>query len=258
MKRWFVVVVIILVAGLAFNGYLYTRLDSSLKSVQSRINKLSSDVTVIESDVASSASALQTHTAAIENLVNGVQSLVVRVDVTSKNATDSGSGEIVDARGYVLTNNHVVSGGDSVTVTMMNGDIFDALVVATDAARDLALLKLSTMRTDFTVVSFGSISDVVIGEDIIVAGFPLGEDLPGPATITEGIVSAVRTINGLKFIQTDAKINPGNSGGCVVNLQGKVIGITVAEVLPLGEDVECLALAIPADDAVSFIQESIK
>ena len=92
----------------------------------------------------------------------------------------------------------------------------------------------------------------------MTAGFPAGTDLPGPATFTVGIISALRTYSGSDYIQTDAPINPGSSGGCLVTLSGKMIGITTAGITPLREDFEDINLAIPIDQVTAFISQYVK
>jgi S1-C subfamily serine protease len=93
----------------------------------------------------------------------------------------------------------------------------------------------------------------------MAAGFPLGPNLPGPPSYTQGVVSAVRTLNGQKYIQSDVQINPGNSGGAMVaRTTGKVIGITADGVLPPGQDVEGIGLAIPIDVIQAYIQNNLK
>ena len=94
---------------------------------------------------------------------------------------------------------------------------------------------------------------------MIAAGFPLGSDLPGPASFTQGIISAMRTLDGQRYIQSDVQINPGNSGGALVTRNsGKVIGVTSAGILPAGEDIEGIGLAIPIDVIQTYIQNNLK
>ncbi|TFH36822.1 MAG: trypsin-like serine protease, partial [Dehalococcoidia bacterium] len=118
--------------------------------------------------------------------------------------------------------------------------------------------EIATSRTDLPAVMLGQVSDMVVGADVLAGGFPLGTDLAGPATFTRGIVSAVRVLSdGQKYIQTDAAINPGNSGGCLFTLQGKMIGVPSAGIEPPGEDIEGIGLAVPIDDLLGFIQNTV-
>src|SRR5256714_7053185 len=145
----------------------------------------------------------------------------------------SGSGFIVSADGYILTNNHVVAGADKVTVKLYDKREFTAKVVGTDPNTDVAVIKIDT-RT-LPTVQFGNSDSTRVGQWALAIGNPLGEAFA--FTVTAGIVSAKgRLLAGLQqtryaiqdFIQTDAAINPGNSGGPLVNVRGEVIGINSA------------------------------
>jgi S1-C subfamily serine protease len=107
-------------------------------------------------------------------------------------------------------------------------------------------------------MALGTKDDIAVGEDVMAAGFPLGTGLPGPATFTSGVVSAIRSKSGVTYIQTDAAINPGNSGGCMFTLSGKMIGIPTAGLLPSSQDFEDINLAIPVDQVAAFIAQYVK
>jgi serine protease Do len=146
----------------------------------------------------------------------------------------SGSGFIVSADGYILTNNHVVEGAEQVTVRLLDRREFKAKVVGTDPNTDVAVVKIDAKN--LPPVALGNSDDARVGEWVLAIGNPLGEGLT--FTVTSGIVSAKgRALNGLPgrgqgsiqdFIQTDAAINPGNSGGPLVSVRGEVIGINSA------------------------------
>jgi serine protease Do len=146
----------------------------------------------------------------------------------------SGSGFIVSADGYILTNNHVVEGAEQVTVRLLDRREFKAKVIGTDVNTDVAVLKIDAKS--LPPISLGNSDDARVGEWVLAIGNPLGEGLT--FTVTSGIVSAKgRALNGLPgrgqgsiqdFIQTDAAINPGNSGGPLVSVRGEVIGINSA------------------------------
>jgi serine protease Do len=146
----------------------------------------------------------------------------------------SGSGFVVSADGYILTNNHVVEGAEQVTVRLLDRREFTAKVVGTDRNTDVAVLKIDA--TKLPPMALGNSDDARVGEWVLAIGNPLGEGLT--FTVTSGIVSAKgRALNGLPragqgsiqdFIQTDAAINPGNSGGPLVSVRGEVIGINSA------------------------------
>jgi serine protease Do len=191
------------------------------------------------------------------DVIKNLQPNVVRLDIIGPGFTAGGSGFFVDARGYIITAQHVIDQATSITVTIMDGSTFKATVINSDSHRDLALIKLSTTRNNFPIVTLGNSANVLLGEDVITAGFPLGPDLPGPVTFHKGIVSAIRNVEGLNYIQIDATVNPGNSGGCVVNSSGSVIGIVEAGILPAFEDIEDINLAIPIDEAKTFINNNV-
>ena len=182
----------------------------------------------------------------------------MRVDVTLARGGASGSGSIIDKRGYVLTNYHVIDGARTIQVTVMNVGAFPGTVVAGDPNRDVALVEITSMRTDFPSVTFGQMSDVQVGAEVYAIGFPLGTDLTGPATVTMGIISAQRVLDdGFNYIQTDATINPGNSGGCLFIANGNMIGIPSAGIVPPGEDIEGIGLAVPINDILTFVQKNL-
>ncbi len=158
-----------------------------------------------------------------------------------------GSGFIVDRSGLVLTNAHVVSGADKVTITLRDGRTFDGEVKGTDEPSDLAVVKIQ--GDNLPVAPEGDSSLLRVGDWAIAVGNPLGLD----NTVTLGIVSTLNRSSSqvgipdkrLDFIQTDAAINPGNSGGPLVNEQGEVIGINTA----IRADAEGIGFAIPINKA---------
>ncbi len=172
----------------------------------------------------------------------------------------AGSGVIISENGYVITNNHVITGdsnevADTVTVRLKNGDEYEAKVIGNDAESDIALLKVEAENLKAAIV--GNSDNLVVGESIVAVGNPLGE-LGG--TVTCGIVSATgRTINvdgtEMNLIQIDAAVNPGNSGGGLFNMKGELVGIVNAK--STGEGVEGLGFAIPVNEAIN-VTEQIK
>lgn len=143
-----------------------------------------------------------------------------------------GSGVILSSDGYIVTNNHVVDGADRLEILLNDNSTYDARIIGTDEATDLALLKIDA--TGLSAITFGNSDDVKIGEWVLAVGNPFGFN----STVTAGIVSAkarslgANSNNGRmgieSFIQTDAALNPGNSGGALVNLKGELIGINSA------------------------------
>ncbi len=165
----------------------------------------------------------------------------------------AGSGVIISADGYIVTNNHVVSGASKVTVRTKSGDSFTASVKGTDSTSDVALLKVEA--SGLTPVVIGDSSTLKVGDTSVVIGNPLGQ-LGG--TVTTGIISALDReieISGSKMnlLQTDAAINPGNSGGGMFNSNGELVGIVVAK--SSGESIEGLGFAIPVNDITNVIQD---
>ncbi|HOL17217.1 MAG TPA: trypsin-like peptidase domain-containing protein [Bacillota bacterium] len=158
----------------------------------------------------------------------------------------SGSGVIVSADGYIITNQHVIDGAAEIRVVLPENGTVVAELVGEDVLTDLALLKIE--RTNLPFVPLGDSTTLQVGETVLAVGNPLGYF---QQTVTAGIISAVdRQVRipdsqyAYTFLQTDAVINPGNSGGPLVNLSGEVIGINSAKVSRLG--VEGIGLAIPS------------
>ena len=174
----------------------------------------------------------------------------------SGQAEAAGSGFIISADGYIVTNNHVIADAQAITVTLDNGDIYKANLVGTDPTNDVAVLKID--GTDLPTVTLGDSADLQVGELAVAIGNPLGE-LSG--TVTVGVISALDraiTIDGQLFnlLQTDAAINAGNSGGALFNSFGEVIAINTAK--NSGTGVEGLGFAIPINDAKPIIESLIQ
>ena len=167
----------------------------------------------------------------------------------------AGSGVILSADGYIVTNNHVVAGADSITVRTRDGKSYAANLVGTDPDTDLAVLKIEA--SGLTPAVLGSSDDLVVGETAVAIGNPLGE-LGG--TVTSGIISALSrevTIDNqtMTLLQTNAAINPGNSGGGLFNSNGELVGVVNAKYAK--EGVEGLGFAIPINTAKPVIEQLI-
>jgi serine protease Do len=177
----------------------------------------------------------------------------------TREAQSLGSGFIISADGYVVTNNHVVSPDnraklESITVTLPDGTEYEAELVGADAASDLAVLKIKA-NTSFPFVTFGDSSATRVGEWVVAIGNPFG--LGG--TVTSGIISAVYRNTGQggpydRYLQTDASINRGNSGGPLFDMRGNVIGINNAIFSPSGGSVG-IGFAIPAEIAAPIVEQ---
>lgn len=170
-----------------------------------------------------------------------------------------GSGVIASEDGYIITNTHVIDGGDSATVVLYDGSEYDAKLIGFDATSDVALLKIDA--TGLTAAEFASSSELKVGDSVAAIGNPLSPDLR--LTMTRGIVSALnREINyngaSMSLIQTDASINEGNSGGPLFNDRGEVIGITNMKMIStFGAGIEGLGFAIPSDTVQSIVASLI-
>ncbi len=172
----------------------------------------------------------------------------------SREIASAGSGVIVDAeRGYILTNHHVVASADEIQVSLIDGRILDAEIVGSDAATDIAVLKVESQK--LVDMPIGDSENVRVGDFVLAIGNPFGLG----HTVTSGIVSALGRTgisdNGYEdFIQTDASINPGNSGGALVNMRGELIGINSAIISRSGGNVG-IGFAVPTEIASSIMRQ---
>lgn len=169
----------------------------------------------------------------------------------------TGSGVVIDATGFIVTNYHVIADATEVVVTFSDGEEVTAEIVGADAATDLAVLKVD--KTGLTAASFGDSEKLKVGEMAIAIGNPLG--LAFQQSVTFGVISATERFietaeHRFGFIQTDAAINPGNSGGALVNLQGEVVGINTAKINLPG--FEGMGFAIPSNMVKDTVNELVE
>lgn len=169
----------------------------------------------------------------------------------------TGSGVIFDNRGYIATNYHVVENAQQLAVSLADGRVVDGVVVGSDPATDLAVVKIEAENLPAAVL--GDSDSLLVGEPAIAIGNPLGLEFKG--SVTTGVISALnRSIEigerKFKLIQTDAAINPGNSGGALVNADGVVVGINSAKISISG--VEGIGFAIPINTARPILQSIIE
>ena len=164
-----------------------------------------------------------------------------------------GSGFVIDAAGYIVTNNHVIEDADLIEVSFPNGDNYSAKLVGRDPATDIALLKIDAGK-DIPFVPFGDDTKTRVGDWVIAIGNPFGYN----GSVAAGIVSArSRNINAGSyddFIQTDVAINKGNSGGPLFNMTGEVVGVNTAILSPTGGSVG-ISFSVPADLAKSVVAQ---
>ena len=174
----------------------------------------------------------------------------------------SGSGFIISEDGYIVTNNHVVEGAQKLTVTMTNGEEYDATVIGADEENDVALIKIDA--TGLPTVSIGDSDSIEVGQQVCAIGNPLGELTN---TLTVGYVSALdREINEngtpINMFQTDCAINSGNSGGPIFDMHGNVVGITTAKYSSSGSSyaasIEGIGFCIPVNDAMDIVSDLLE
>src|SRR5690606_4302861 len=167
----------------------------------------------------------------------------------------TGSGVIISADGYIITNNHVIDNSQELSVTLNNNKTYNAKIVGTDPNTDIALLKIEADE-DLPFITFGDSDEAKIGEWVLAVGNPFNLT----STVTAGIISAkARDLSGRSsqsFIQTDAAVNPGNSGGALVNTRGELIGINTAITSQTGSYVG-YSFAVPSNIARRVIEDII-
>ena len=223
-----VAVVAALVAAVLCLGVGYAAITNGWVHVPT-----SSSMTSISSNQSGSGSAKAKSGEAVDwtAVAKEVSNSVVSIQTVTSEGTAKGSGAIVSDKGYIVTNNHVISGAQQIQVTLANGTIYSAQVVGTDTTTDLAVIKLDNPPSDLKAVEFADSDDLAVGEAVMAIGNPLGYDdtattgivsaLNRPVTVTDDNNNAIVT----NAVQIDAAINPGNSGGPTFNAAGQVIGI---------------------------------
>lgn len=172
----------------------------------------------------------------------------------------TGSGAIIDSRGYILTNHHVIEDARKLEVTLANGKKYAAKLVGSDPDTDIAVVKIEAKKEQLAVIPMGTSSNLKVGQKVIAIGNPFGLS----QTLTTGVISsigrALRASNGSlveDIIQTDASITPGNSGGPLIDSSGKMIGINTAIFSPTGANVG-IGFAIPIDAARTVLKDLIE
>ena len=217
-------------ASVSKNGYKLEDATGSKMTVQEVTNKTKDSVVEIKTESVSADAWMQQY-------------------VTE----GAGSGVVMTADGYIMTNNHVIDGASKITVTTSDDKEYEAKLVGTDSITDIAVLKISAKN--LTPATYGNSDQLAVGDMAVAIGNPLGE-LGG--TVSAGIISALDrelAIDGktMTLLQTDASINPGNSGGGLFNGDGQLIGIVVAT--SSGSNVEGLGFAIPINKAADVAQQ---
>ncbi len=171
----------------------------------------------------------------------------------------TGSGAIIDSRGYILTNNHVIEDAHKLEVTLSTGKKYTAKLIGSDPDTDLAVVKIDVPKEKLTVIPLGTSANLKVGQKSIAIGNPFGLG----QTLTTGVISSIgRTMRSSTgslvedIIQTDASINPGNSGGPLIDSSGQLVGITTAIFSPTGASVG-IGFAIPVDTAKRVVNDLI-
>lgn len=171
----------------------------------------------------------------------------------------TGSGSILDKKGHILTNYHVVENARKLEVTLFDGSKWEAKLIGADPSNDLAVIKINAPQEKLKPIPFGDSSNLKVGQKAIAIGNPFGLE----RTLTVGIISSIgrtlRAVNGRLMrgiIQTDAAVNPGNSGGPLLDSNGKMIGITTAIFSPVGANIG-IGFAIPVNTAKKIVPQLI-
>ena len=197
-----------------------------------------------------------------EAAIATIEPSVVELKVTTAQGGQIGSGVIIDSNGDIVTNNHVVSGEQSIEVLLSNGSTEQAQLIGTNAADDLAVVRIAPFA-HMTVAQLGDSSKLVVGQEVLAVGNPLGIT----ETATQGIVSALnRSVTESagttlsQAIQTDAALNPGNSGGALVNLQGQLIGIPTLGAVNTETNTTAngVSFAIPSNLVKTVVQQILQ
>ena len=221
-------VVAALVSGALCLGVGFTAITNGWVHVPT-----SSSLSDVKSNTSGSGSAKAKSGTAVDwtAVAKEVSDSVVAIDVATSDGEAKGSGVVISDKGYIATNNHVISGAQQIQVTLASGAVYSAKVVGTDTTTELAVIKLDNPPSDLKVAEFADSDNLAVGEAVMAIGNPLGYDdtattgivsaLNRPVTVTDDDNNAIVT----NAVQIDAAINPGNSGGPTFNAAGQVIGI---------------------------------
>lgn len=249
-NKFSIIVIVLLVCSLATNTYLFTRVNELSRNMtgdNATVNTVDYDVSTKDVDI-----------------VKEVSDSVVTIEVFSDGLNAStGSGVVYQKEGkkaYVITNHHVVDGGENINVLFMDGNSVSAKLLGSDQYTDLAVLEIEP-EFEVKAIEIGNSDLLDVGETVLAIGSPLGSNYNG--TTTKGIISGTNRIvsvdlNGdglddwdMNVLQTDAAINPGNSGGALINMAGELIGITSMKI----SSTDGMGFAIPISDAIKNIEQ---
>jgi len=258
MKKYLKILLVLILgfsAGIA-GSFTYSLISSRNNTVTPETTSTSEIKNVIYSTVESSdlkTGIQKAYTTVVEISATTITTYFYSQENTS---TSLGSGVIISADGYIITNDHVISGASAISVTLSDGTTYDATLVGTDSKTDIAVIKI-----DATNLSYADIADsdlVELGDEALVIGNPLGEGI----SVSNGIISALNkevTISNetMYLFQTNAAVNQGNSGGGLFNIKGELIGIVNAKSSSSGYSVtvEGLGYAIPSNTVMSIASD---
>ena len=229
---------------------LTTKIDTTQQVLKNDITGLNTQITQAKQESDEKIKGLQ------EDLLDiniesqdftAIISDVTKAAVSVKTENSVGSGVIVDNRGYIVTNYHVVQGKNTLNAMLVDGSMHSARLAGYDTNADVAVLKI---EGNYNKLDYANSDNAIIGEKVIAMGSPGGLDF----TVTEGIISAIRVNNGIKYLQTDVPINPGNSGGPLVDKTGKILGINTMKI----SGFEGLGFAITSNVVKAISDELIR
>lgn len=247
----FLTLILALIFGVGlFSGWEFAHSSASTAA------KAATTTTSVSSSTGVTLESLQ------EAAIAKIEPAVVELKVITAQGEQIGSGVIIDTKGDIVTNNHVVSGEKTIEAVLSNGSTEQAQLIGTDSADDLAVVRIAPY-SHMVVAQIGDSSKLAVGQEVLAVGNPLGIT----ETATEGIVSAlnrsVTESTGTTIphaIQTDAAVNPGNSGGALINLQGQLVGIPTLTAVNTESNTtaEGVSFAIPSNLVKTVVQQLIQ
>lgn len=255
------------IAGSAITLFLYRKisLDSTMKEMDSTVSYIlesrrNAALEILPVESADAMTPAEVYAANVNSTVGITTAITTNFWGYQTTSAASGSGFIISSDGYILTNYHVIEDSSSISVSLYDGTVYDAVLIGYDESNDIAVLKVDTET--LTPVILGSSENLNVGDSVVAIGNPLGELT---FSLTAGTVSAkdrkvtLSSTITMDLIQTDCAINSGNSGGALFNLYGEVIGITNAKYSSSSASeasIDNIGFAIPIDN-VMYIVESI-
>jgi S1-C subfamily serine protease len=253
VKSWaYPVLIIVLLFAMLGNGVLYINQSSAQHNSQAQIVNLKTEL----SNLTGQGSAVD-----FTSAVNKVEPSVVVIEATVQTTgffgqkitgQDSGTGWIVDSSGLIVTNEHVIDGASSITITLADGRSFPSVAVQSDSNADLAVIKINAANLPAAAV--GSSTTLAVGQPVAAVGNALDLGISATAGVVSRLDTSLTFSDGTtlnNLIETDAAINPGNSGGPLVNVNGEIVGITNAKLVETG--VEGIGYAMNITNAMTTI-----